>query len=121
MPARAGQPFDRFDEVELLELTDERDRIATFLAPEAVPREDVVFEHERVRAFDHRAEDLLDTIRFLDRLHDPAAPVEGLPGVREAATVLGQQEEVFDQVCADEMHPVQIARTAVNAESIAGS
>ena len=56
------EPLDGVDEVEVLDLTDERDRVAVGLATEAVPREDVVLERERVLLRDDRAEDLLDAI-----------------------------------------------------------
>ena len=97
MPARAGEPLDRLDEVEMLELANERDRVATLLAPEAVAREDVVLEHEGVRALDDRAVHLFDAIGRLDRPHDPAPAMKRLLRLREASAMLGQQEEVLDR------------------------
>ena len=72
------EPFDRFDEVEVLDLSDERDRVAALLATEAVAREDVVFEGEGVRARHDRAEDLLYPIGWLNSLDDPASSVPSL-------------------------------------------
>ena len=111
-----GKPFDRFDEVEMLELTNERDRVAALLATEAVSREDVVFEHEGVGLVDDRAIHLLDPIGGLDRLHDPAAAMNGLLTFGEPPTVFRQQEEFLDQVGPDEVHAVQVAPATVDAD-----
>ena len=89
MTRARGEPFDRLDEVEVLELADERDRVATLLAAEAIAGEDVVLECERVRLIDDGAVHLLDAICRLDRSHNPTAAMERLLSLGEAAAVLG--------------------------------
>jgi hypothetical protein len=46
-----GKPFDGLDEVEMLELAYERDRVATFLAAEAIPDTFLGADRERRRLF----------------------------------------------------------------------
>ena len=82
------QSFDGLDEVEMLDLPDERDRVAALLATEAVAREDVVFEREVVSLRYDRAEDLLHSIAGLHCLDDPAAVVTHLLAPGEPQAVL---------------------------------
>ena len=101
--AGAGEPLDGLDEVEMLDLADERDRVATLLAAETVAGEDVVLEREGV-LLDDRAEHLLDAIRRLDRPYDPAPRGHALsmPANRRRCS---EQEEILREVFVDEMNP----------------
>src|SRR5207247_740030 len=46
-PRAASKPLDSTDEVEVLDLTDERDRVAAELAPEALPEPLLLVDVER--------------------------------------------------------------------------
>ncbi len=111
------EPLDRFDEVEMLDLTDERDRVAALVATETIAREDVVLERESMRSFDLRTEDLFDSIGLLDGLDNPAAPDPSLVRACKSPAMLRQQEKVFREILVDEVNAMEIADSAVDSTS----
>ena len=70
-----GQPLDRLDEGQAVDLLHEPDRVAAFGTGEAVPGEDVVFERKGVTLVNCRAEDFFHSVGLCHLANHPAFPL----------------------------------------------
>ena len=98
------KPLDRVDEVEVLDVAHERDRVTASVATEAIARQDVVFEREGMLAGNERGVHLLDAVGRLDACTTHPRLVHFFVAPNESSTVLTEEEKVLREIFVDEVN-----------------